>query len=660
MSRFLDLDVDHLDGVIKGVSSRLQEVGELSDEGQLAREALMDRLEDEKPDWTKNGVAAFHCKADLDGKTFITLVRVKDEKIKAKKKSKPIRFVWVLISPHKTHPNLDQALEFAELMKSDQFAEEALSAADYEELMGRYRDALSKSVHFSGDGGTELQPSGKFCGGILADIRRKKAVFLSDFSDGFSSKSLAAVFFLFFACVAPAIAFGGLLSVLTKNEIGAVEMLIATAVCGVIYSLFSGQPLTILGSTGPVIIFMGLLYPMTQKYGLPYLPTLAWIGLWTMVILLILAATDACCWIRFFTRFTDETFAALISIIFIVEALKDLVHVFTDHQVKYDTALLSLILALGTYGIARSLSQFRKSPYLQRKFREFLADFGPAIAIVFMTGVSLAVHPVDIETLSVPDTLTPTQTRDWFVNPFVIKQKWVWFATIIPAIFVSILLYLDQNITARLVNNPDYNLKKGAGYHLDLAIVALLVGFCSLFGLPWMVAATVRSLNHVRALADTETDEEGNEVVVSVIENRLSAFLVHAFVGVSLMFLSSLKVIPMSVLFGLFLYMGVASMQGNQFFDRLKLWVMDRERYPTHTYVRAIPNKTIHKFTAIQLFCLIVLWVVKTSSLGILFPVFIGLLVPVRMSLDKYFKEEHLALLDAEEMPEEEEFRVTD
>lgn len=657
MSRFLDLEVEHLDEVLKRVSERLKEVGELSEDGQAAREKLLSRLEDQKPDWKKNGVAAFHCQADLDGKTFTTLVRIKNEIIS---KKGVIRFVWVLISPEKTHPNLDQALEFAELMKSEQFAAEELSASNYEELMARYRDALDKSVHFAGHEGTELQPTGKFCGGIMADIRRKATFYASDIKDGLSSKSLAAVFFLFFACVAPAIAFGGLLSVLTKNEIGAVEMLIATAICGITYSIFSGQPLTILGSTGPVIIFMGLLYPLTQDYNLPYLPTLAWIGLWTALILLILAATDACCWIRYFTRFTDETFAALISIIFIVEAIKDLVHVFTDKSVQYDTALLSLILALGTFGVARSLSQFRKSPFLMRRMREFLADFGPAIAILFMTGVALAVHPVDIETLSVPDTLSPSQPRDWFVNPFVIKQKWVWFASIIPAIFVSILLYLDQNITARLVNNPDYNLKKGAGYHLDLVIVALLVAVCSLFGLPWMVAATVRSLNHVRALATTEIDDEGKEVVVSVIENRTSAFLVHAMVGVSLMFLSTLKVIPMSVLFGLFLYMGVASMQGNQFFDRLKLWVMEQDLYPTSHYVRAIPNKIIHKFTAIQLVCLIVLWVVKASRLGILFPVFIGLLVPVRMSLDKHFKEEHLALLDAEELPEEEEDRVTD
>ena len=136
--------------------------------------------------------------------------------------------------------------------------------------------------------------------------------------------------------------------------------------------------------------------------------------------------------------------------------------------------------------------------------------------------------------------------------------------------------------------------------------------------------------------------------------------MVHLLIGVSLLFLSSLQRIPMSVLFGLFLYMGVTSMKGNQFFERLRLWVMDRERFPTHSYIRAIPDKTIHRFTAIQLVCLCVLWLVKSSPIGILFPLFIGLLVPVRMLLSRSFEPEHLALLDAEKTPEEDEFRVTD
>jgi hypothetical protein len=36
---------------------------------------------------------------------------------------------------------------------------------------------------------------------------------------------------------------------------GAIESLLSGLVCGVTYSLFSGQPMTIVGSTGPVLVF---------------------------------------------------------------------------------------------------------------------------------------------------------------------------------------------------------------------------------------------------------------------------------------------------------------------------------------------------------------------------------------------------------------------
>ena len=69
-----------------------------------------------------------------------------------------------------------------------------------------------------------------------------------------------------------------------------------------------------------------------------------------------------------------------------------------------------------------------------------------------------------------------------------------------------------------------------------------------------------------------------------------------------------------------------------------------------------LPAWTIHGFTAIQLACLIILWVVKGSdSIGILFPLFIAFLVPLRFSLKRLFRDAHLQALDAEELPGDEE-----
>ena len=82
---------------------------------------------------------------------------------------------------------------------------------------------------------------------------------------------------------------------------------------------------------------------------------------------------------------------------------------------------------------------------------------------------------------------------------------------------------------------------------------------------------------------------------------------------------------------------------------------MDSSLYPATHYTRRVPRGTIHKFTAIQVGCLVVLGIVEETPLGILFPLFLALLVPVRLFIGRFFTEEQLEALDSEEEPEEED-----
>ena len=494
--------------------------------------------------------------------------------------------------------------------------------------------------------------TGRFAGGLMDDLRRRLPYYRDDFEQGIHAKVAGSTLFLFFACLANAIAFGALTGFMTNGEIGTAEMMVATAAGGIAFALLSGQPLTILGGTGPIVIFTALLYVTCQSLELEFLPVYGWVGMWSGMLLMLLALKDASTVMRYFTRFTDEIFAALIAVIFIVEALSDVAGGFSDPDTPYDAALLGLILAMGTFLLARALNGFRNSPYLRWKIRDFCSDFGPAISIAVMTLVALLMHEVPREHAAVPDVLGTTTGRPWIVD-LTAAPVWLWFASIGPAILAVVLLFLDQNITTRLVNARQHKLRKGSGYHLDLFVVGLIIFVCSVFGLPWIVAATVHSLNHVRSLAVhevTEVDGQRRETILSVRENRVSPVVVHVLIGVSLLFLPLVKTIPMSVLFGLFLYMGFATLAGNEFFERFRLWLMDPKLYPrSHHFIGKVPNRVIHAYTGIQVVCLGALWLLKSSSLGLLFPVLIASLVPIRRSLNRYFDPEHLRALDAEE-----------
>jgi len=505
------------------------------------------------------------------------------------------------------------------------------------------------------DSSDPLAYTGRLFGGFQNDLRRRLPFYISDFRDGLSSKVVASTVFLFFACLANAVAFGALTSIMTGGEIGTVEMIVATALGGILFALFAGQPLTILGGTGPIVIFTGLLYGLSQQMNLPFLSVYAWVGLWAGLFMLILAFTDASALMRLFTRFTDEIFAALVAVIFIYEAVNSLLAPFMETPRDNSKALMTLVLSLGTYMLARSLKMVLQTPYLQRKAREFISDFGPAIAIAVMTTFALLMPEIEVERAAVPETFATTTGRPWLVDLFALPT-WAILAAAGPALLVTVLLFLDQNITARLVNSPLHSLRKGCGYNLDLAVVGVITAVCSIFALPWIVAATVHSMNHVKSLATTETVSLGSstsEKIISVGENRVSPLLIHLLLAASIFMLPVIRLIPMEVLFGLFLYMGFSTLSGTEFFERIRLWATDRKLYPQTHYVRKVPRKVIHLFTLIQLVALIALWILKSSPAGILFPLLIAMLVPLRFLMNRWFAEEHLDVLDAEEANDE-------
>ncbi|MDF1701376.1 MAG: HCO3- transporter, partial [Planctomycetota bacterium] len=328
---------------------------------------------------------------------------------------------------------------------------------------------------------TETDPlafTGRFAGGLVLDIKRRLPYYADDFKQGLNSKVLASILFLFFACLANAVAFGGLTGVVTDGQIGTVEMIIATAIGGMLFALLGGQPLTILGGTGPIVIFTGLLYGFCQSWELDFLGVYAWVGLWSGLFMIILAVTDASALMRFFTRFTDEIFAALIAVIFIVEALRSKAMPFmndVDGAIMDEaTGLFTVILGLGTFILAMQLKRFGETRFLWRGLRNFIADFGPAIAIGVMTVIAVLEPDVHLDSAAIPEAFGTTTGRPWAVDLTTVPA-WAIGAAIVPALMATILLFLDQNITTRLVNAPDHKLKKGPAFHLDLLVVGLII-----------------------------------------------------------------------------------------------------------------------------------------------------------------------------------------
>ncbi|XP_041421331.1 solute carrier family 4, sodium bicarbonate cotransporter, member 7 L homeolog isoform X1 [Xenopus laevis] len=569
--------------------------------------------------------------------------------------------------------------------------------------------------------GPELQRTGRLFGGLMLDIKRKAPFFLSDFKDALSLQCLASVLFLYCACMSPVITFGGLLGEATQNRISAIESLFGASLTGIAYSLFSGQPLTILGSTGPVLVFEKILFKFCKDYELSYLSLRTSIGLWTAFLCLLLVATDASSLVCYITRFTEEAFAALICIIFIYEALEKLFHLgenyafnmhndldlltqyscvcteplnpnnetlalwskanITSSEVPWnnltvtecvrlngtfvgsacghhgpyipDVFFWSFILFFTTFFLSSFLKQFKTKNYFPTKVRSTISDFAVFLTIVIMVLVDYLVG-IPSPKLHVPEKFEPTlKDRGWLIDPLGNNPWWTLLAAAIPALLCTILIFMDQQITAVIINRKEHKLKKGCGYHLDLFMVAIMLGVCSIMGLPWFVAATVLSISHVNSLkVESECSAPGEQPkFLGIREQRVTGLLIFVMMGLSVFMTSVLKFIPMPVLYGVFLYMGASSLKGIQFFDRIKLFGMPAKHQTDLIYLRYVPLWKVHVFTVIQLTCLVLLWVIKASSAAVVFPMMVLALVFIRKLLDFFFTKKELSWLD-DLMPE--------
>ena len=189
--------------------------------------------------------------------------------------------------------------------------------------------------------------------------------------------------------------------------------------------------------------------------------------------------------------------------------------------------------------------------------------------------------------------------------------------------------------------SKENKLKKGNGIHLDMLAVAAITALMSVLGMPWMVAATVRSLAHVRALKEyktvenAETDGTAKLEMTGVLEQRMSGFMIHALIALSLIYgRSGLRQIPNAVLTGIFLYLGISSVDKTELYQRSLLFFMDKRDVPKSAdWVKSTSLGRTKLFTAIQLSLLYSMWWIKSTAVGVFFPVLIGLLVNLFISL---------------------------
>lgn len=209
------------------------------------------------------------------------------------------------------------------------------------------------------------------------------------------------------------------------------EQLLAASIGGVLFSLFSGQPLVILGATGPMLIFEEILFNFCTRTDLDYMPFRMWIGMWTCFYCLVLVVSDASALVRYFTRFTEESFATLIGLIFIYEGahkLYELGHQYpvpNDHVTNQSCVCMKAIRVINGTNGTRSLNWIpaKKTIYdCDAKHNEFIQGNGCGGAVFLLSTIlSLGTFFLVVKLKSFKTSrFFPTKVRTHFT------VTWLW------------------------------------------------------------------------------------------------------------------------------------------------------------------------------------------------------------------------------------------
>ncbi|KAK8627815.1 hypothetical protein V6N13_135415 [Hibiscus sabdariffa] len=597
--------------------------------------------------------------------------------------------------------------------------------------------------------------------GIKNDLKGRLLCYKQDWTGGFSAgiKIFAPTTYIFFASAIPVISFGEQLERNTDGSLTAVQTLASTALCGIIHSLFGGQPLLILGVAEPTVLMYTFMYNFAKdRKDLGHKLFLAWTGwvcVWTALLLFLLAVLGACSIINRFTRVAGELFGLLIAMLFMQQAIRGIVEEFGIPQRenpeqtalqpswRFGNGMFALVLSFGLLLTAIRSRKARSWLYGTGWLRGFIADYGVPLMVLVWTAVSYI--PVNDVPRGIPRRLfspnpwSPGAYSNWTVIKEMVTVPPLYIVgAFVPATMIAVLYYFDHSVASQLAQQKEFNLKKPPSYHYDLLLLGFLVILCGLIGIPPSNGVIPQSPMHTKSLATLkhqllhnklvstarksisknsslsqlyrsmqeaynemqtplvyqlpstmglkelkestiqlasstgyidapvdenifDVDKEIDELLpVEVKEQRFSNLLQSLMVGGCVAAMPLLKKIPTSVLWGYFAFMAIESLPGNQFWERiLLLFTAPSRRYKVleeyhATFVEAVPFKTIATFTLFQtvylLVCFGITWI---PIAGVLFPLLIMLLVPVRQYLlPKFFKGAHLQDLDAAEYEE--------
>lgn len=483
--------------------------------------------------------------------------------------------------------------------------------------------------------------------GIKEDLERRRPHYKSDWIKGWNLKVLASILYMFFTSLGPGVSFSEFLYKRTNQQIGPVEVILSTSLSGIIFSILSGQPLIILGVTGPVSILTISIYNISNSFNINFLTFYSWTQIWSSLFHMLIAMFNLCDYIYYISKFSCDIFGMLIAIIYFFTGVTGIISYFKSDS--FSESLLQLILSYGTFHISQKLSCARKWSFCNNKIRSLISDYSATLSIVIWSGVSFLgkAKQTNISYLDIQQKFQPTLDRNWIVNIGDLEIEYI-ILSIIPGCILTMLFIFDHNVSSLMTQNKDFGLKKGTSFHLDFFVLGLCIFVTGILGIPPCNGLIPQAPLHVLSLREERVVNGKKSTFIH--EQRLSNLCQSLMLLIMCFppFLHVLGCIPRSILDGLFIFMSTTSFENNELVERILLFMTQKElRSSDSKWFNEVDFRIVNRFTLIQSCCCLLIFSISLTPISIIFPALIILLIYLRLHiLPKFFTELQLQALD--------------
>ncbi|CAK4031241.1 related to human band 3 anion transport [Lecanosticta acicola] len=509
--------------------------------------------------------------------------------------------------------------------------------------------------------------------GMYWDVRRRLPYYWSDWVDGLNYRTFAGTIRIFFVNLLPALAFELDMMRRTGNYFGINEALFSSALAAFVFSLFSCQPLTVVGITGLISLFNYTIYDIGADQGIRdlYPQFIAWVSIWAAITHWMASIFNWCDYMRYITDFSSNSFGTYVSIIYMIKGVEELVALFDETNAE--AGYLGIVIAISFWATVWFLESMGSTIYVRPFVRKLLSDYAYPIATIFWTGFSHIPGRIKNAGLSrIPHTRAfyPSQDRGWLVDFWNLPVKWV-FVALPLGILLTLLFYYDHNVSSLTAQAKQFPLKKPAGFHWDFFLLGCTSFIAGIIGLPLPNGLVPQAPVHTDSLVEyrdylTKTKEKTDDdtadssqwvshnykkvEAVMVREQRVSHFLMMlALVGcMTGPLLIVLHTMPRALFAGVFFVVGWSGIPGFNITQNL-LYCMSEKRFTEPGDPRNTLKKSrILYFTFWQVLGIAISVAISQTIAAIGFPVVIVSLIPLRwILLPRIFTEHELMVLDA-------------